>query len=239
MLPGIEAVHPGLQGYLDLSAGAPDPVTGLAFVDVTGSSEYIAIDLNPGAPFTFCMRPINLPVVRAGVVNCTGGEDFGVRLTQDHRIGQVGVDGFQQSDCAEAGGSVEPAGSPHPGVCNGPIESAPSGEPDSGAGALKIGFDAVLGLQGLPVELSIEEAPPCGDEPGISVAVLGFVSALARAEIENADDGPNSLAHELRGESFSCQAWAQENGPGRLVVALPALHGFLGADLILGLVLDD
>ena len=33
--------------------------------------------------------------------------------------------------------------------------------------------------------------------------------------------------------------WTEENGAGRLVIALPALHGFVGVDMISVFVLDD
>lgn len=239
VLPGLEFPHTGFQGFLDLTAGKPDPVTGRVSVDITAASPFISLDLNPDAAFTLCLRPLNLPVTGAGVLDCDGGSNLDLRAMQDHHIGEVGVNGFTEADCAGAGGTVEAADAPHPGVCNGPLEIQSTGDGDSGAGALQVGFD-VAGLQGLPVELTVEAALPCGDEgPGVATS-FGFVTGLFRAVIDDVDDTVgSSLVHDETGENFSCWNWSQENGPGRLVVGLPALHGFAGADLISVFVLDD
>lgn len=240
VLPGVNFPNPGFQGFLDLTAGMPDPATGRVFVDITAASEFISLDLNPDAAFTLCLRPLGLPVTRAGVLDCDGGSDLGLRASQDHHVGEVGVNGFTEADCSAAGGTVEAGDAPHPGVCNGPLDIVPSGEADSGAGALQVGFDTALGLNGFPVELSVESALPCGDEgPGVATA-FGFVTGLFRGEISDLDNSlGTSLVHDERGESFSCYGWTQESGPGRLVVALPALHGFAGVDVISVFVFDD
>jgi hypothetical protein len=47
------------------------------------------------------------------------------------------------------------------------------------------------------------------------------------------------LTHQAEGENFSCAAWMTENGPGRLVLAVPAVHGAGAFDAITVLVLDD
>ena len=233
---GAEAVIsvPGFEGYLDLAARTPDSVTGLALIDVTGASPYIALDLNPGV---ICIRPI-VPAAAAGVIACNGGVDLGRRTTQDHLLGEVGVDGFTAQACTAADGAVEQQ--IHPNVCNGPVEVGPSGESDSGVGAVLIGPDAQLSAQGLPAELTFETALPCGDEgPGVA-RQFGFVSALSRTEILNADKVIGQLlAHEQRGENFSCDNWTQENGPGRLVLGFPTLHGAGGLDLISVFEWDD
>jgi hypothetical protein len=49
----------------------------------------------------------------------------------------------------------------------------------------------------------------------------------------------NLFAHDEVGENFSCSNWMQENGPGRLVLSVPAVHGGVDQDLITVFVLDD
>lgn len=229
----------GFHGHLDLRAGVPDPETGEAVVDVVGASEYVSLDLNPGIPFTVCLRPL-VPVARAGVLACLGGMNLSSSARQDHHLGEVGVDGFQEADCVASGGAVEGPGASHPGVCNGPIEFGLSDEADSGPGALLIGPDPGRSLVGLPAELTVETALPCGDEGAGSVHSFVFVTGRAASRIEDVNDAPGvTLSDEERGENFSCQNWTQENGPGRLVLSVPALHGLGVADVITVYVLDD
>lgn len=232
--PGLGSFT-GFTGFLDLAVGVPDPSTGVAPVAVTGASPYLSVAVGD---FTFCIKPL-LPAQNAGVLSCNGGIELGVSSTQDHHLGTVGVDGFTAEDCAAAGGSVETAEEPHPGVCNGPIEIEPSSQVDSGAGALLIGADARFGSQGLPVEITFAFGP-CTDHVAGASTVLGLVSAASRATIHDAGaiDG-EVLEQDIAGENFSCAAWTQENGPGRLVFASPALHGAGAQDLITVIVLDD
>src|SRR5690606_31908926 len=125
-VPGGGSVA-GFSGYLELAAGVPDPVTGLARVAATGASESLSLSV-PGGP-TFCFRPL-VPVADAGVLSCAGGVDIGVTALQDHVIGVVGEEGFTAEACAAAGGVVEAAGpGAHPGVCTGPVEVGPAPEP--------------------------------------------------------------------------------------------------------------
>jgi hypothetical protein len=225
----------GFSGSLDLAAHAPDPVTGLALIDVVGGSEFLSVQIDS---LTLCIKPI-VPVSAAGVVACSGGVDFGVISSQDHNIGTVGVNGFTAADCSAAGGTVEGPADPHPGVCNGPVELVSSNEPDSGIGAVLIAPDDRFATQGLPAEVTIAPGP-C-DTHGVGDPTLfGFVSALSRAVIHNANNVPGAeLAHDERGENFSCAAWTQQNGPGRLVLSVPTVHGFGATDLITVFVLDD
>jgi hypothetical protein len=240
VLPEYRLPNTGFEGFLDLTAAVPDPVSGQTFVDVTDASEFITMDLNPDAAFVVCIRPLAIPVNRAGIIDCDGGSDLGIAALQDHHLGEVGVDGFSADDCAAAGGTVETADDPHPNVCNGPLEIGPSGEADSGPGAVEIAFDDARGIQGLPVEITVESALPCGDEGEGTRTVLTLVSALSRATILDVDNKlGETFTDEERGEAFSCRDWGQENGPGRLVVALPALHGFIGADMISVFSFDD
>jgi hypothetical protein len=213
----------------------PDPQSGLALVNVTGASQYLSVELGL---FTLCIKPI-VPVTAAGVLACNGGFDLGVTSTQDHNIGVVGVDGFSAGDCLAAGGEVEQADDPHPGTCNGPVEVGPSGVVSSGAGALLLAPDADFGTVGLPTEVSIALGP-CSQHPPGDPTVFGFVSGLSRAEILDANDQAGSVfAHDEIGENFSCADWRRENGPGRLVLSVPAVHGGVDQDLITVFVLAD
>jgi hypothetical protein len=225
----------GFEGYLELSAGVPHPLTGLARIDITGASPFLSIPL---PPFTLCIKPI-VPVIGAGVLACTGGFDLGVSSAQDHNIGVVGVDDFSAEDCDIAGGVLEAPADPHPGVCNGPLGTLASPEPDSGVGAVLIAPDGRFGSQGLPAELSIVEGPCDPQQPGAPI-LFGFVSGVSRAEIADANNQSGALLeHDEHGENFDCGAWMQENGPGRLVLSIPAVHGATTGDVITVFVLDD
>jgi hypothetical protein len=213
----------------------PDPQSGLAVVDITAASDYLSVPLGL---FTLCIKPI-VPVTAAGVLACNGGFDLGVTSTQDHDIGVVGVNGFTEGECLAAGGTVEQPDDPHPGTCNGPVGVGPSGVASSGAGALLLAPDASFGTVGLPTEVSIALGP-CEQHPVGDPTVFGFVSGLSRAEILDANAMPgNVFAHDEVGENFSCSNWMQENGPGRLVLSVPAVHGGVDQDLITVFVLDD
>lgn len=225
----------GFQGWLDLTAGVPDPSTGLARVDITAASPFLSV---PVGPFVLCIKPL-VPVLNAGVLSCKGGIDLGVDSEQDHNVGVVGVDGFTAEQCTAAGGLVEGPSDPHPNVCNGPVEVFGSPQPDSGTGALLIAPDARFATQGLPAEVSIAFGPCESHDPG-DPAVFGFVSGLSRAVISDANDVQGALLqHDEQGENFSCANWMQENGPGRLVLSVPAIHGGGTADAITVFVLDD
>jgi len=250
----------GQPGFLDLQAGAPDS-SGLATVSVTAASDYLYVDARPQAPLVVCLRPL-LPVNSAGVLQCNGGFDFSIDLTQNHHLGQIGVD-MTANQCSALGGSVE--SSPHPDVCNGPFVSDHLGA-DSGPGALLIAAIPALGLTGLPVELTDEQALPCGDEGSGTVGVLTFTSAAFRTTILNANNMTGScgagmvgaactsnaqcdsapaagdgvcgalLRYESEGHSFACSGWAAGASPGCLVFSSPQLHASpLGADLITAL----
>jgi hypothetical protein len=232
--PGLGSFG-GFTGFLDLAVGVPDPSSGLAAVAVIGASTYLSV---PVGPLTFCIKPL-VPVQNAGVLSCNGGIDLGVSSTQDHHVGAVGLDGFTAEDCDAVNGSVESEQQPHPGVCNGPVEVGASPQVDSGIGALLIGADARFGSQGMPVEITFDGGP-CDQHTAGQSTVLGLVSAVSRAAILDAGDVDGEvLEQDIGGENFSCPAWTQENGPGRLVFASPALHGAGAQDLITVIVLDD
>lgn len=256
---------PGFAGFLELTAGEPDSETGLASVDVTDASEFVAIDI-PAQPAALCLRPVReaLPVVRAGILSCAGGFSAELVVSQDHRLGEIGrcaaggADGepcesdadcaggtcFDEADCAAAGGSVEQTAQPHPGVCNGPL-TVRRGAPAASAGALLIARDPELDTRGLPVEILMEESTPCGDEaaPGMS-SEIGLSTAGSRIRVLAYNADPDATLEYLAGgETFSCQAWRTENGPGILVFAgisldVPALPGAV-TDLATAFVWDD
>jgi hypothetical protein len=237
---------PGFSGFLELTAGEPSSGSGLAFIDVTDASEFIAIDV-PDQGTALCIKPIRrqLPVVRAGFVACAGGFAVGLRVRQDHRVGEVGrcaagarsgevctVDEdcggescFSVDDCAALGGSVERLSDPHPGVCNGPVQGEPLSD-DSGAGAVLILPDPEGGLtRGLPVEIFNEQATPCGDEdvPGMTTEIA-LTSGVVEVEVANLNDQTDEVSsHQVSGESFSCASWQEEDGRGTLVLGLPGL----------------
>jgi len=233
----------GFTGFLELTAGTPDPVTHVARVDVTNASQYISVDLNPATPLTICIRPL-VPVASAGILACGGGLDLGLHLRRDHNIGVVGVNGFTAADCTAAGGTVESPNAPHPGVCNGAIIGAASGS-NSGVGALSIVPNPAAGLQGLPAEVRLESGLPCGDE-GVPPLLtnLPLTSGTSSADILDVNNLlGQTLSYQEAGENFSCPSWTEEEGPGRLVLSVPLLDsvtpGTAATDLIAVFVLDD
>jgi hypothetical protein len=238
----------GFTGYVELEAGAPDPETGLADVSITDASDYIAMLLRPfaGPAMAICLRVVReaLPVAHAGTLACNGGYDFGMIVTQDHNIGVVGVDGFTEQDCIDAGGTVEPEDGAHPGVCNGPVVAEEGGS-DTGPGALLIAPDPETLEGGLPVMMTIEDALPCGDESVEETpAPLAFTTGIARATILDRNNvSGDTFQIERQGEDFSCAEWNVEDGPGRLVLAAPVIDQDTGAigffDLANVFVFDD
>jgi hypothetical protein len=232
----------GFQGYLDLALGPPDAM-GIAQVDIVGASDFLSLTVaaeEGEESMTFCIRPI-VPVVRAGVVDCDGGDDLGISTFQDHVVGVVGENGFTAENCAAVDGRIETAQEPHPNTCISPIFVQPSGVPDSGPGALLMAPDPRFATLGVPAQVSVDVGP-CSTHGESESTLFGFVSAQYRVEIAD----PNgimgdSLIQVDNGENLSCANWDQENGPGRLVLALGAIHGAGGGliDLVTVFELDD
>jgi hypothetical protein len=231
----------GFEGFLELTAGVPDPATGIASVDVTDASDYLAVDV-PTAGIAVCVRVLRdqLPVRQAGIVACKGGIPLGLQLTQDHDVGVVGTcvggdnagqscagDGgcfygqcFTADTCAAVGGSVEGPGRPHAGVCNGPFEGGLDSEV-SPPGTVLISPDPVNGFtKGLPVEIVQEHTTPCGDEgaTGFSTSIA-LTSGHAVGRVLHFNDSAATLSADVTGAPFSCDAWSAENGPGTLVLS--------------------
>jgi hypothetical protein len=308
----------GLPAYVDLVAGQPDS-NGDATIDIVGASDYLYVDASAIAQIVLCIKPL-VPVTKAGVVACNGGLDFSIALTQNHHLGQVGVNGFTAAQCTNLGGSVEspnqicgagmvglpcringdcntsgasdgvcglsPATcsapdaqignacqadgdcdsspgandgtcghtNPHPGVCNGAFVASQLGG-DSGPGSASIAPVEASGLKGLPVELSIEKALPCGDEGAGSMINFALTTGTAQATILNngdmtticgagnigadctanmdCDSAPGAgdgicgdiLEYTSHGQNFSCANWQATNAPGCMVLNAPQLHG--------------
>ena len=212
---------------MDLSAGVPDPTTGLAYIDVSGASDFISLDLGGG--MTLCIHPL-VPITNAGVIACDGGFDLGATAIQNHHVGEVGVGGFTEQACATAGGTVEPATAPHPNVCNGPIVLGPSGTSQPPLGSVLLGPDADLGTQGLLAQVTIEP-PPCQGSAQAPTTQFSFSSGPVEVQILAANNSDQVLTVDDPGEPFSCVAWTQENGPGRLLQARPVLHALITGNM--------
>jgi hypothetical protein len=179
--------------------------------------------------------------LRAGVVDCDGGEDVGIRTFQDHVVGVVGEDDFTAPDCEDAGGRIETVPpEPHPNRCIGPVFVQPSGM-DSGAGALLMAPDPRFNTLGLPTEVSVDVGP-CSMHQDRELTPFGFVSARYTVQIAHPNALPgDSFVHAEDGENFSCANWDQENGAGRLVLSLGAIHGAGGGliDVVTVFELED
>ena len=157
------------------------------------------------------------------------------------KAGQCRADG----DCdttPTSGDGVCSNPEPDPGVCNGPLTfSVLPGA--TGPGAVIIAPDEQIGLNGLPVELSIENAPPCGDEgPGqqITFALTTGTSKSTILDVNNTGTNGSGMqaSFSSQGQNFSCTDWQDTNSPGRLVLTAPTLNlgGF--GDLITAFIFD-
>ncbi len=93
------------RAFLDLEAGEPD-AQGVARINILGASEYIFVDAVDLAGFVLCIKPL-VPVMSAGVLGCNGGIDAAISLNVDHRLGELGVNGFTSLDCAAEEGTFE------------------------------------------------------------------------------------------------------------------------------------
>lgn len=91
--------------FLDLEAGQPD-AEGFVKVNITGASDFIFVDATALANFVICIKPL-VPIPAAGLLGCAGGMDVGITLDQDHHLGELGVDGFTATQCAEQRGQIE------------------------------------------------------------------------------------------------------------------------------------
>lgn len=125
---------------------------------------------------------------------------------------------------------------PHPGVCNGPLQLSQS-LGDSGPGAATIAPIPQLGLHGLPVELNIERATPCGDEGAGVLQPFALTTARSRTTIANFNNDTVSLDLDRSGQNFSCSNWS--GSPARFVLNFPTLHQFQNNDVLTVFTFED
>ena len=95
--------------FFDFEAGQPD-ANGFVKVKIVRASEYFFVDArNTAANFVICLHMLVPPegIPDAGILACNGGMDISLSLDQDHRVGQVGVDGFTADQCTALQGTVE------------------------------------------------------------------------------------------------------------------------------------
>jgi hypothetical protein len=149
--------------------------------------------------------------------------------------GRVGEPCRNAGDCDTAPGADDGIcgqPDPHPGACNGPLEFRQIGG-DSGPGAVI--FAPLEGLQGLPVDLGIESAPPCGDEGGSLSQPFAMTTGIARTTVGNFSAGEADLVFTQEGENFNCANWPNGTG-GRFVLSFPTIHlnPMGGGDLVIG-----
>ncbi|HYD49780.1 MAG TPA: hypothetical protein VEB21_15595 [Terriglobales bacterium] len=155
-------------------------------------------------------------------VRCTAGKEG----EPCRNAGDCDTEGMEDGLCGVQ--------APHPGACNGPLSINQIGG-DSGAGATIIAPQPSLGLSGLPAELSIESALPCGDEGPGQPQPFAMTTGIARTSILNFSGDAQDLVFEQSGENLSCSNW--ENGTGgRFVLGFPTLHlnPMSGGDLVVG-----
>jgi hypothetical protein len=264
---GFDFPNAGFTGFLDLSAGAPDPSSGIAFVDVVDASEYLALGI-PVTGGAICIKPdrSQLPIHNAGIVACKGGAMLGLSLSQDRNVGVAGAcsggtadglvctaDGdcpagacFGAEDCSALGGTLEGEEDPFPGVCQGPLDGATL-PGDTGPGAVLLSPDPNTGItKGIPVTILQETALPCGDEPNATALTtsIALTTGTARCTILDYNNQPGAtLTAQQTGVNFDCSAWSVENGPGTLVLAAPVLNSLAvnqqPTDLITSFVFAD
>jgi hypothetical protein len=148
--------------------------------------------------------------------------------------GNVGAPCRNGSDCESAPGADDGECGPfgfHPGVCNGPLQFGVAGETNR-PGETVIAPVPEFGLGGLPVELTIESAAPCGDEgPGLQTP-FAMTTALSRTSILNFNNDNVDFPFLQRGRNFSCQDW--RNSSGQFVLSFATLHQLMGGDVITG-----
>jgi hypothetical protein len=145
------------------------------------------------------------------------GENIGALCQTDNECGATGT-----------------CGTPHGGVCNGPIVPG-FGTGNTGPGELFIVPDPNgqlngVQLNGMPVEISFEQALPCGQHPGL-LSPFALTTGHSTTTINNADrDLGHTLSFDSTGQNFDCHNW-QQSTVGRLVISAPALDQQLVGDV--------
>ena len=225
-------------GFFEIEAGPVDP-DGLRPLHLVAASPYLEIVLTPpiGSPVVVCVEPLveSYPLRDVGFLACDGTDLAGLEVIQDHNIADV------DPMCTMGTPDVNPF---HAGACNSEFEALLLAG-DSGPGAAAIAPDPNTLEGGLPVNILVEEALPCGDE-GVEALPAPFAinTVLGRGTILDAANLPgNTVSAERMGENFDCSTWTQEDGPGRFVLLAPLLDfeaGPLGfVDGIAAFTLDD
>jgi len=248
-----------LSGSLKFTTGQFGPDGRMPFVIRAADVQIDRIQVPPIA--CVCVRSDEVPEfwgagnVGFGFIGC-GDDEFFARdytMVQDHNIGVVGIcsggsddgsecqndgdcgsgDCFSAVDCKDAGGSVEPAGGNHPGVCNGPPEYTVLPGAMRGAAALidNIGFSMLfdggtcctVGVDPDCVDPDGTKGPdgiPCTDDdlvksPGRNVAAVAGTATAAVHDANNVPGrvidktetcGDDACISEVSGDPFDCDA---------------------------------
>jgi len=144
------------------------------------------------------------------------------------------------ADCDSTAGAEDGVcgvhGTPgHEGVCNGPFMITQLGG-DTGPGETILApFEQDgIQLQGLPLQLIMETALPCGDEGNGVASPFALTSGQSETTIlhANADDTAMRDLQHFSGTNFSCRDWQNTNGPGKLVLSAPLLDAPMVGDAI-------
>lgn len=167
--------------------------------------------------------------------DCGGGTCTPVRCIE----GKIGDTCMNAGDCDTAPGADDGIcgdPDPHPGACNGPLMAGQLGG-DSGPGAVI--FAPFEGLQGLPVELGIESALPCGDEGPGAFQPFAITTGMAETRVGHFSAGNETLTFSQNGTNLDCSNFANGTG-GRFVVSFPTIHlnPMGGGDLVVGLAFE-
>jgi hypothetical protein len=175
--------------------------------------------------------------VLGGGPPCNTNDDCGGATCQPVTCieGKVGEPCKNAGDCDTAAGADDGIcgeQDPHPGACNGPLTFGQVGG-DSGPGSII--FAPLQGLQGLPVELGIEEAPPCGDEGPGAFQPFAMTTGISRTTVQNFSAGNSDLIFEQTGANLDCANWQNGSG-GKFVLSIPTIHlnPMGGGDLVIG-----
>lgn len=206
------------SGFVEFEVGAPDPATGLAFVDVVDASEYIRADIGFGG-LTLCIKP-TAPVAQAGVVYC-GARQGGNVL----RVNAYGPTGNDRDALLFA--------------CRPQVNYTTELTMDHDVGELEFGqldeFSSQSGefilapippLAGFPVEIiTVDLGQPCESASGGMSAAIALTTMKSSSRILNANGRPGqTLEFSLTGEPFDCEAFDEEGSGGVLVFTAPQLN---------------
>jgi hypothetical protein len=112
-------------------------------------------------------------------------------------------------------------------------------------GTLTIAPDPNGIILGIPIELSQEASTPCGDEGVTGTRVqIGFTTGRSESRVIDYNNMSEAMliGPEIVGVPFNCATFAQEDGPGTLVLSAANLHTLVGgapSDIVAQFVLVD